>query len=178
MAEKSYIQIKNSRCAVTPGVWFISQIRDRARVRITKTIATHLVILASLESQVLALVLDKKVSTPPAMAQEGVRHAADGAGQTSALAGLKHNHRNKNQRAQHLNYSKSELQCHSNRSFQAPGGEKSNLRRPLPDAEFIIAHCGRNCKRFIENPSDFSHFPGNTAPWAGTKPDAQNRPYS
>ena len=42
----------------------------RTRDRTRKLMATHLVLLASLASQVLALFLDRKVSTPPPMAPD------------------------------------------------------------------------------------------------------------
>ena len=50
----------------------------RARVSSTQRMATHLVILASLASRLLALFLDKKVSAPPAMAPDRPALLPDG----------------------------------------------------------------------------------------------------
>ena len=122
--------------------------------------ATHLVSLASLESQVLALFLDRKVSTPPAMAPDRP---------------LEHDHRNQNQAAQHLYNGKGELWSHGYRSFQAHSRAKNQIcGGGSPDAENIILQKYPECK------GEMGRFSGFTAgrwprsppwrPWAGGPP--------
>lgn len=85
----------------------------RDKVSRIQRMATHLVILASLASTLLALFLDRKVSAPPAMASR----------QAGALTRLEHNHSDNSQTTQDLEDSKNHIQ-HCFRSFQGPVGHR------------------------------------------------------
>lgn len=135
--------------------------------------ATHWVILASLASQVLALFLDRKVSTPPAMAP----------GQARALAGLEHDHGDQDQAAQKLNDGEGELHINIVPFRPVQTGEKSKMRRKIPDAMNIIPHIGRKIKDFSaawEDPGKTELTAGRwpqsppAHPWAGGPPGRQS----
>ena len=107
------------------------------------TMATHLVILASLASQVLALFLDRKVSTP----------LNDGAGQAALLPDW-HDHGDQDQAAQKLNDGEGELHINIVPFRPVQTGEKSKCggkSRTQKTLYYIPAGKARIFPRFGKN---------------------------
>lgn len=92
------------------------------KVITTKPMATHLVSLASLASQVLARFLAIKVSATPAMAP----------GQARALSGLEQYHGDQENRGRHVHNAQNQLgDIHAASSFRPRMGHHSSIRYGL-----------------------------------------------